>query len=315
MIRLSCPGCSASLEFSDDLAGSATCCYACRSPVKVPAVGNSVQKSAQPPVDDPLSERWRETESLASPRSFSMPNAGSSNLKAYLSLGIMAVVIIAGIVAAFLANDLLGNLSTGGHVLICVDNGGAKPMVVSVDGKEITTVEPGTFKSFQCEPGSRLIGVRSEGEVIFEGVKELEKPADTSTNRRYVFNPDNRNRYRTYTVTYARKGVEPYQSVNSNLGIHSRQRQIRTACEELVGAANLRPAEPWFEIERIAYLLTKPLRTKFEKYRDTIEEQVLTRIDPKDYAVIAATKDNREPTEDDLNALVAVMGRVFDSER
>jgi hypothetical protein len=196
---------------------------------------------------------------------------------------------------------------------IWVDNGSDQPMVVTVDGTKSLTVAPGTYERFTCEPGQHRFHVRTADEVLFDEVKTIEEPKVVGMGRRYLFNPDNRNRYRTYTVQYGENMFEGlFETSDEAPDPENEAEAIRQAYREASEAPELLPAEPWTEIAGIQHILTAEpefvvTRTGSEKRR------VLTRVEPEDYDVIVASRKNQNPTEADLIELMQVVMRVLNT--
>lgn len=196
---------------------------------------------------------------------------------------------------------------------IYVDNAGDEPMVVTVDGKPMATVAPGQYEMFTCPPGERQFHVRVGDEVLFDGVKKLEEPKVVGMGRRYFFNPDNRNRYRTYTVEYGSSLFgDLFDTSEEEPPPGDRDEAIRRAYRDTIELAELVPADPWFEIVNIQHVLTREpdevvTRSSSEKRR------VLARVNPRDYEFIAQARKNKNPTEEDLIALVQVVSRVLET--
>src|SRR5438876_8567153 len=85
----------------------------------------------------------------------------------------------------------LGSVGCGSSdVWVYVDNAADKPMVVTVDGKEEATVEPGDFETLKCQPGERRIHVQCGDKILFDDTKDLQKSDTLGASRRYLFNPD-----------------------------------------------------------------------------------------------------------------------------
>jgi hypothetical protein len=211
---------------------------------------------------------------------------------------------------AILLTGVVGLYVSGGGVSVFVDNGGKDPIAVIVEGQPEVTVAPGQFEVIKCEPGEKRIQLRCGQQVLFDGVKDLQKPDKTGTNRRYFFNPDNRNRYRTYTIEY---GSNPFKELFQPGRKSPSEDALRSAYRELAAEPILLPPDAWFEVPDVHYVLATPpdcVTTKgFSERR-----AVMTRVDPKDYSFIEAARKNTNPSETDLKALFEVVNRVLQSE-
>ncbi len=228
--------------------------------------------------------------------------AGSG--KAGLYLLFVAVVVGIGVV---------GLLNSGKDVWVYVDNGGTEPMVVSLDQKEVVTIPPGQCDKIVCQPGEHRLTIRCGEKVLFDEVKNLEKSDKIGVGRRYFFNPDNRNRYRTYVVQYGTSPLEGLLNFKDDGPPADKKNRIRVVYEKLAAELKLLPPDPWFEAPAGAYVLTDP--PAFVTTRGFTERRtVMTRVDPKDYDFIIKARANKDPTETDLAALEEVIDRLYDSE-
>jgi hypothetical protein len=204
-------------------------------------------------------------------------------------------------------------LTSGRDVWLYVDNGGSEPMVVTIDGEEQAAIDPGGFALIKCEPGEKQIQVRSGDKILFDGVKDLKKSDRIGASRRYLFNPDGRNRYLTYTVHYGTDPLEALFGSQEDRLPEAHRAAVRAAYQQMAGQVELLPADPWFEVPWAAYVLT-PAPSSVVTSSYTEQRTVLARVDPRDYAFLAAARDKQDPTEEDLDALGEVLDRVFDGE-
>jgi hypothetical protein len=214
---------------------------------------------------------------------------------------------------AVVSVGVVGLLSCGRDVWIYVDNGGSEPMTVTVDGKEEAIIAPGEFALIKCQPGEKQIEVRCGDKVLFDAVKDLQKSDTLGVSRRYLFNPDNRNRYLTYTVQYGTSPLEGLFSEDEDQLPENRRSAVRAAYQQMAAQVELLPPDSWFEVPNGAYVLTPaPEFVTTSSY--TEKRKVLTRVDPADYAFLAAAHEKKDPTEEDLGALDEVLERVLGGE-
>jgi hypothetical protein len=208
-----------------------------------------------------------------------------------------------------------GLLAPDGRVWVYVDNGGEEPMVVTVDGDDVVTVAPGTFATVKCQPGERRLQVRCGQQVLFDGTKDLQ-PSDTlGATRRYLFNPENHNRYATYTVKYGSSPIEGLIQSALESPPADRQAEIRRAYRKLAAEVKPLPAASWLEVTGgVFYMLTPPPDSVWTSGY-TERRTALTRIDPDDYAFLEAAQQKKDPSEEDLEALDEVVERVQDADR
>jgi hypothetical protein len=212
-----------------------------------------------------------------------------------LGLG-LALVLVCGAAGCGAFGD--------GGIWVYVDNTGKDPMVVTVDGKEEATIEPGQFQKLVLDPGARRFLVRCGDKVLFDGTQDLQ-PSDTfGVGRRYFFNPHNRSRYLVYTVKY---GKNPFKEFfkRSKEG----KSELQVIYEELAKEVKLMPAETWFEVPRGAYVLTKAPEVVVTR-RSSEERTVMTRISQKEYAFFKAALAKTDPSEEDLEDLIDALEQV-----
>lgn len=198
----------------------------------------------------------------------------------------------------------------GGDIWVYVDNGGSKPMVVSVDGKEAATIPAGKFAKLECPAGERKLRVESGGSVLYTGTKDLKASEKFLVGRRYFFNPDSHHRYLVYTVKY---GSSPFEGVLKSALVGSpsdRDSALRMAHRELEMLFKLMPASSWFEVPDRALVLQPPPEYVTTKgYSAT--RTVLTRVEGKDYDFLEAARNKAKPSESDVRALADVLKKVM----
>jgi hypothetical protein len=215
---------------------------------------------------------------------------------------------------AVLAALLLAGAGCSNSVWVYVDNAGEEPMVVSVGGKTAATVAPGCFEVIKLEPGRYQFRVQCGERVLFDGEKELEKSEKFGVSRRYVFNPDGLNRYRTYTVEYGSNPFEGLFDTAEEAPEGNDINALRDAYRELLAMPELLPPNNWIEIERVDHVFEK--EPEFVTTRgSSAKRTVLARVDAEDYAAIQAARQNPDPdpTEDEVIALAQVVFRVLQS--
>ena len=74
--------------------------------------------------------------------------------------------------AMILGIGVVGLYLSGGGVSIYVDNGGEEPMIVTIDGKEETTIAPGQCAKIACPPGEKRLQVRCAQKILFDDIKK-----------------------------------------------------------------------------------------------------------------------------------------------
>ena len=108
-------------------------------------------------------------------------------------------MLVRSLMATLLALPLLGCSLFEGSAWVYVDNGGASPIEVSVDGGDPMTAPVKGVAVIKLRAGSHRFLVRRGGEVLYDQSTEL---PDTPTVATYVLNPDGSNRYTSKVVKY-----------------------------------------------------------------------------------------------------------------
>ncbi|MEK6262016.1 MAG: hypothetical protein AABP62_25740 [Planctomycetota bacterium] len=198
---------------------------------------------------------------------------------------------------------------------IYVDNGRAEPMVVTIDGKNPVEIPPGQCKQVVCDVGERVVKVTCGSEVIFQAMKDMQKSDHWGICRKFLLNPDQTHRYGVYTVHYGKSSFlrDQFKKLLTPDGQREQDLSLEEAYRSLTGELKLQPDESWFEITKVDCVLTAPPESvTLPKHSSSAERDVLTRVSPEDYAVLANAKSNQEPTEEDFVALATAVERVFD---
>jgi hypothetical protein len=191
--------------------------------------------------------------------------------------------------------------------VIHVDNGREQSMVLVVDGKEVATIPAGEAKFVRCPPGEKRLQVRCGEEVIFEETKQVKEHGG------YLLNPDDRHRYWTYTVKYGSSRFEGLVEAAVKSVVDDQRNQTQIAYQELLSEVDLLPPDMWLEIPSgVRHVLREPPEMVLTK-RGMEKHTVLWRMDPNDYTLLEAARQNHEPSEADLRALEEVIDRVFET--
>jgi hypothetical protein len=218
--------------------------------------------------------------------------------------------LFCGLIMAF----ALGTAGCGASnvVWVYVDNAEKKPIVVMLDGKEVATIEPGTFGKFECEPGRKRLKAVCGDNVIYEGTKDLKKSDEFGVSRRYFFNPDDRNRYVTYVVKYGSSPFDGLVQAALEDASGNRRGAMEAAYHELLKQYEVMPDVEWFEVPASALVLESPPDVVMT-HGHTERRIVLTRVSAKDYAFLEEAKSKTNPTVRDLERLEEVVEKVLDS--
>jgi hypothetical protein len=203
----------------------------------------------------------------------------------YVALAVLVVLLL---VVWFQARSETG-------VWLYVDNGGDRPLVVSVDGAQQLTVRPRTFGIVKWSSGGRKqITVARAGVVLFDESKEL----ISGSPRKYLLNPDATNRYCSWVAHYGIAGFN-VQFVRDEAE-HYRK---------LAGTVTLVPPSAWVE-QGHDYVLEAPPRS-LRTSSSSEERRVLTRISDDDYRRLDAAQHAGAATGEDLRALRALLDRIM----
>jgi hypothetical protein len=295
MIHWSCPNCSRSLEFSEHLAGLSRTCPDCGETFLLPETAVSDRPHS------PLGPPPRRMDLLAPPRS-RPPSPALRSLERYAWVlvlgGLFAVVVVCVLLYRAFSTD----------VMVYVDNGGNQALAVSIDGSERALIPPGTFAVVQCQSGDRHFQVKRKGETVLDQVKHLERPRKKSTGK-YLLNPEETRRYRTYEVEYGMS----FQIPNLGFDIPGADGDawVKSKYQEVANKPKLVAAGPWAEIDDCDFILVK----EPDQIEGMIHETrtVLARVDKNDFALIQEARRKTDPTAEDLDALVAAVNRVMQS--
>ena len=215
--------------------------------------------------------------------------------------------------AVGLAVLLLGGVAGcgDGNVWVYVDNTGTAPLVVSVDGKPEATVAPGTFDVIKTPPGKKRIQAERNGSVVYSGTRELKEAEKWGTTRKYLFDPDGRSRYVTYTVKYGSSRFEGM--IEAALASQGNEAgMIRVAYKKLSDQVTLHPPDSWIDISRAQYVLTAPPQSVSSR-SSTETRTGLTRVPRETYAKLESALGRRDPNERDLAALADAIEDVWDA--
>jgi hypothetical protein len=161
--------------------------------------------------------------------------------------------------------------------VIYVDNGGADPVAVEVDGKQKLVVPPGQVDSFACKAGSVRIVASRDGQVVFDETKTIEPRGKTKS--KYLLNPEATLRYRNATVIYTEAGKDPY---SQKPNFQNQEEVLRTIAEEM----GFLPPTDWIDVSPDE-VLEAPPESMEGNYSAT--RKVLTRVSKEDSDFVLKT--------------------------
>jgi len=216
---------------------------------------------------------------------------------------------LVAIVVLLLATIAAGCSLTPRDVWIFIDNAGAKPLVVEVDGHLATKVAPGEFAKLSYPPGEHRFHITSGDEVVCDLTKNLEQSDRIGVGRKYVFNPDKTNRYQTYQAKYGvnrlagvmQAGLLKYQTDP----VIKRQYIYRQLLKEI----KLLPSDAWNDVTGIDYVLTPP--PAYVMSKGTERRSVLARVDPKLYERLESMAKIEKPSDKDIDSLDELIDEIL----
>jgi hypothetical protein len=321
MIRSSCPHCFRKLAFPDDRAGLPKTCPFCAHQFNdSPLITANPEEGALGPAlpatggfsQSPLLSAERGRIEVPVPRPYGGPAAMTSigrRSRGSWFVDNAGWLLIAAVVAFGLALAAVYFI-TKIDVWIYVDNGGSQPLQVSLDGSQAATVAPGQVEIVKCRAGKTRIQVKRGDQVVFDEVKNLQKPDNRDVGK-YILNPELIRRYWMYDVEY---GI-PFSSLNfdqfSQLVMDGdRDQWVKSRYQELARRPHLIEPGPWVEAdpEQCDHVLEKAPTSAggglFAKRR------VLARMDRQDYDFILEARKKTNPTMADLQALSETVDRL-----
>jgi len=196
------------------------------------------------------------------------------------------------------------------EVWVYVDNAGQHTLLVSVDGKEAATIAPGEFSKLSYPPGEHQFQIRSGDELLCDLSRNLEKSDRLGITRKYLFNPDKRNRYQSYEAKY---GVNRLEGVmQAGLLSYQKAPAIRAQYQyrQLLKEIKLVPTEAWNDVTGIDYILTAPPETVTTS-GGTRRLKVLDRIRNDDYERLTQAAEKKDPSDEDVRTLGDLIERIL----
>jgi hypothetical protein len=188
------------------------------------------------------------------------------------------------------------------NVWVYIDNAGNEPMVVTVDGKEAATIQPGKVAKLQYPPGDYRFHIRCGDEVLCDLDRKLEKSDRFGVARKYLFNPDKNNRYQTYEAKYGSSRLGNVMEA----GLLNFQKDPKARAQylykQLLKEIKLIPTDAWNDVTGIDYVLTAPPNVMYTR-GGTARCTVLDRIQIEDYEELTEAARKTDPTQDDVDTL------------
>ena len=144
---------------------------------------------------------------------------------------------------------------------VTIDNDLDAPITVTIDGVELGTIKKDRSKKFNIDFGERKFLVKSEGRVIYEGVKAIEPARACLMVNQYLFNPSGKAKYCSCRVEYI-----PFGETKDEAKEFDEQRRS-------LASGN------WIPVPENTYVLVKPDNVKFGP--DTSDVFQIYRVKPK----------------------------------
>jgi hypothetical protein len=184
------------------------------------------------------------------------------------------------------------------QVLVYIDNSGAEPMVVSVDGQEATTIPAGELAELKLPPGEHQFVITAGSETVCDLARNLEPSDSFGKSRKYLFDPLKNNRYQTFDVQYGESRLGDLMESSLFSFQKDPQAQLHYVYKQLLKEVDLVPSDAWNDISEIQYVMSPPPEIVYSRSME--KRSVLDRIDPALYEKIVEAKKVEKPTEDDL---------------
>jgi hypothetical protein len=154
---------------------------------------------------------------------------------------------------------------------VTIDNDLDTPITITIDGAELGTVSANRSKKFNVEFGERKFLVKSEGQVIYKGVKAIEPARACLMVNQYLFNPSGKAKYCSCRVEYI-----PFGETKDETKIFDEQRRSLASGH-------------WIPVPENTYVLVKPDNIKLGP--DTSDVFQIYREKPKRATASKRTND------------------------
>jgi hypothetical protein len=194
-------------------------------------------------------------------------------------------------------------------VWVFIDNAGAKPMVVTVDGQSAATIAPGEFAKVSYPPGEHRFRITCGEEELCDLTRNLVKSDRIGASRKYLFNPDKNNRYQTYEAKY---GVNRLGGVmEAGLLSYQKDPQVKRqyVYKKLLKEVTLVPSDAWNDVSAIDYVLTSP--PDYVRTKGTARRSVLARVEPRLYSRLERMGKIEQPTDEDIDSLDELLDEIL----
>jgi hypothetical protein len=223
----------------------------------------------------------------------------------------VAIRLTASLIAALLALGSIGCDVSSKHVWVYIDNSGDEPLVVTVDGKEATTVPPGECGELKKEPGEYRFVITRGSETLCDLSRKLEKSEKFGNARKYLFNPDKAFVYASYEVKYGGSRLDGV--MEAGLLSYQKDEKVRNKYiyGKLLKEITLVPTDAWNDITGVDYILAAPPETMLTRSGRSKRVTVLDRLERADYDRLSAAAKVESPTEADVDTLEELIDEVL----
>jgi hypothetical protein len=197
-----------------------------------------------------------------------------------------------------------------GEVWVLIDNAGTSPLVVEVDGKEVTKIPVGELKKLSYPPGEYQFRITSGDDVLCDLKRELVKSDRFGVGRKYLFNPDKNNRYQTYQARYGGSRLDGM--LQNTMLSYQKDEQLKRQYiyRQLLKEIKLLPGDAWNDVSGIDYVLEEP--PEFVMSRSgTSRRTVLARLDQRSYDRFKQMEQIEKPTDEDIDTLDELLDEIL----
>lgn len=194
-------------------------------------------------------------------------------------------------------------------VWVYIDNAGARPLAVSVDGQFAANVAPGDVAKLVYPPGEHKFQITSGEEVVCDLTKNLEPSDKVAACRKYLFNPDKLNRYQTYQVKYGGSRLDGVMQASLLKYQTDPQLKRNYIYKQLLKEVKPLSGDAWNDVTSIDYILTPPPDHMISK--GTVRRTVLWRVEPKLHERLTQMTKIAMPSDHDIDSLNELLDEIL----
>jgi len=275
MAATTCPSCDTPLTIKEYSTGR---CPVCKAALRVRFEGYVDAVSSGMPVEGVVP--------VGAGRAHASWARGAASGKVKLTI----LIAGGGVLVLLLLVGLFLFLFLWPDVTIWVDNGGTETLTIHIDGEVKATVAAGTAAKISCRSGTRKIQVAAEGRTVYDHTRHVQ-------SGKYLLNPAMTNRYHVWTAEYSQFGIPRFE-----MYFDEKDRFHKEAARIVL----VEPAE-WMTADYDHVLEAPPKQVKTD---GSLRRTVISRIAKADWEVIAAAKQNANPSDEDMRRLSEAVRRV-----